>query len=283
MPRLQKPFFGTRVIRPKLMAMGGWAERPATAVIDAVFPRQCPRCGDGGPRPHSILGPTASETLFCIPCRTALEVERHVGICPRCAGTVAPYELSGVGCSECRERPGRIQGTVRVGRYRSAVGELIRSYKFHGREDLLPVLAGRLVEAVRATAWLSQIEAVVAVPAHWTRPLTRSVYPASSLASLVARHIDRPRLALLRRTRRTHQVGLDYAAREKNVKGAFAVRRGVTLRSARLLVIDDVKTTGATLRECAKVLRRAGAAEVYAAVVAHAEWSEGMAHYPDTL
>jgi predicted amidophosphoribosyltransferase len=75
-------------------------------------------------------------------------------------------------------------------------------------------------------------------------------------------------LGVLRRVRGgPHQIGLSHSQRVENVRGAFAMARGVTLRGARLLLVDDVMTTGATLNECAKVLRRGGAAEVYAAVV----------------
>jgi predicted amidophosphoribosyltransferase len=67
-------------------------------------------------------------------------------------------------------------------------------------------------------------------------------------------------------------MDLSYAERIRNVRGAFVVRRDVQLYQARLLLVDDVKTTGATINECAKVLRRAGAAEVYAAVLVTAPW-----------
>lgn len=84
----------------------------------------------------------------------------------------------------------------------------------------------------------------------------------------MARRLNLPLVRVLRRTRAgPHQIGLSYTARAANVRGAFAMRPGVELRDARLLLIDDVRTTGATINECAKVLQASGAAEVYAAVV----------------
>lgn len=91
---------------------------------------------------------------------------------------------------------------------------------------------------------------------------------------MIAKERDLPYVSLLRRVRAgPHQVGLSYEKRIANVQGAFALRRGCELRDARLLLVDDVTTTGATIKECAKVLRRGGAKEVYAAVVSSVGWS----------
>lgn len=165
-------------------------------------------------------------------------------------------------------------GTARVGRYADVLGDLIRSYKYRGREELAPVLGGWLAEVVENAPWFDRMEAIVSVPTHWKHRLTRPLYAADALASIVARRTGLPHLPILGRVRGgPHQIGLNEAAREKNVRGAFAIRRGVTLRNAHLLLIDDVRTTGATINECATVLRRGGAAEVYAAVVVTVGWA----------
>jgi predicted amidophosphoribosyltransferase len=131
-----------------------------------------------------------------------------------------------------------------------------------------PVLGGWLAEVVGAARWLDRVEAIVAVPTHWQHRLGRPLYAAEALAAGVARHTGLPLVPVLRRVRAgRHQIGLSFSERAENVRGLFTVRRGVTLDDSRLLLIDDVKTTGATVNECAKVLRRAGAAEIYAAVV----------------
>lgn len=125
-----------------------------------------------------------------------------------------------------------------------------------------------MAEAVETAPWRERVEAVVSVPTHWKRRFNRPFHAADALASFVARRVNLPHLAVLRRVRAgPHQIGLSPTDRAANVRGAFAVRKGVTLHDARLLLIDDVRTTGATVEECAKVLRREGAAEVYAAVV----------------
>jgi ComF family protein len=147
----------------------------------------------------------------------------------------------------------------------------LRGYKFHRRDDLEPFFAQALIEAARKRPWLERVEAVVPVPTHWRRRLRRPSYPAESLARQLSTATNRPLLNLLKRIRAgPHQVGLSLTARLANVRGAFALRNGVALKNSRLLLIDDVRTSGATLEECARVLKRGGAAEVYGAILVRA-------------
>ncbi len=133
-------------------------------------------------------------------------------------------------------------------------------------------------------AWYEKVEAMVSVPTHWTRRVWHPLRTADALASIVAGRTDLSWLPILKRVRAgPHQIGLSYNERVQNVRDAFALRRGVKLRDARLLLIDDVKTTGATINECAKTLRRGGAAEVYAAVVVTAEWDQSTGQVPPPI
>ncbi len=94
------------------------------------------------------------------------------------------------------------------------------------------------------------------------------------MATIVSRSLGLPVAPVLRRIRGgPHQIGLTYPQRIDNVRGAFAMSRGVTLRGARLLLVDDVATSGATIMECARVLHRGGADAVYVALIARAERS----------
>jgi ComF family protein len=164
-----------------------------------------------------------------------------------------------------------------VGPYAGHLGHLVRSYKYRGREELEPILGDWLAQVVSRASWLDRVEAVVSVPTHWRRRLSRPLYAADALAGVVARRTGLPHLPVLRRVRAgRHQIGLNPAERARNVRGAFAIRRGVTLHDARLLLVDDVKTTGATINECAKMLRDGGAAEVYAAVVVTVHWDGAL-------
>jgi ComF family protein len=239
--------------------------RLSRSLIELVYPARCLAC-----RTWRNLGSSS----LCAECTEVIERERGGATCPTCAASVAPYEVSLGRCGQCRGRSLRIAGTVRVGIYRTLLGQLLRAYKYEGREELQTLLGGWLAEAIHNAPWQDRIEAVVSVPTHWKRRFNRPFHAADALAAHVAVRIGRPNVSVLRRIRAgPHQIGLSPTERTANVRGAFALRKGVTLRDARVLLVDDVKTTGATLEECAKVLRRGGAAEVYAAVVLRVGWA----------
>lgn len=243
---------------------GRYADRVGSAVVDLIFPPRCALCSE--------WLESAGDRL-CAVCRDGLQVEFEEEACPMCAAAVAPYEVRDGRCGKCRGRRPSIGGTVRVGPYRDYLGRLLRNYKYGGRDQLGALLGGWLAKNVVDAPWLDRVEAIVSVPTHWRHRLRRPLHAADGLAAVVARKRSLPHVRILRRVRAgPHQVGLSYTQRANNVRGAFAIRRGVSLRNARLLLIDDVKTTGATLAECAKILRRGGAAEVYAAVAVTVGW-----------
>ncbi len=233
--------------------------RLTRSLSELVFPLRCLGCGT-----WRDLGAGS----FCDECREAINRECAEPSCPTCAAPVSPYEVSLGRCGQCRGRLLHVEGTVRVGIYRDVLGRLLRSYKYHSREELSEALGGWLAEAIERAPWRERVEAIVSVPTHWKRRFNRPFHAADALASFVARKVNLPNVSILRRVRAgPHQIGLSPTQRSVNVRGAFVIRSGVRLCDARLLLIDDVRTTGATLEECAKVLRRGGAAEVYAAVV----------------
>lgn len=246
------------------MRIAGRGSRLAATVADIIFPSHCMLCG-------TAMGEAAAR--LCDPCDVVLARERRTPACPKCARSVAPFEVSDGRCKACRGRRLPVVGMVRVATYADAFSTLVRSYKYHGRQSLEPALGGWLAEAVDVAPWRDRVEAVVAVPTFWRRRVTRPLHAAEALAAVAAKGLRLPNVSLLRRTKGgPHQIGLTYRERLQNVRGAFELRRSAALRDARLLIIDDVKTTGATVNECAKVLRRAGAAEVYAAVLVTVSW-----------
>jgi len=232
---------------------------------DVIFPQSCAVC--------QVMSRT-DETGLCPMCRGIVDQERGVPACPRCGGAVALFELHDGKCAKCRLEPRHhVFGSVRVAPYGGRVGAMVRAYKYQRRYDLEPILGGWLAVVVKGAPWIDRVEAIVSVPTHWRSRLLRPPHAADTLAGCVARELGLPHLQILYRTRPgPRQVGLSHSQRIVNVRGAFALRRGVVLKEARLLIIDDVKTTGATIEECAKVLNKSGASEVYAATVAKAEY-----------
>ena len=242
--------------------------RGVRSLVDLLFPPVCHCCGGWD---------ELTAGLFCAPCADHIYAERHLEACPTCATSVAPFEVSKGRCSRCRARATRIAGTVRVGPYAPYLARLLRAYKYKSREEFEPILGGWLTEALERAPWRQRVEAIVAVPTHWRRRIHRPFHAAERLAAFLAHQARLPQVRILRRVRAgPHQIGLSYPERARNVLGAFALCSGVKLHNARLLLVDDVRTTGATLDECAKVLRRNGAAEVYAAVVVTVGWRSGQ-------
>lgn len=238
--------------------MSRWS-RIGEEALDLLFPRTCPACGTAADLEADGL---------CGPCEIALRGNLGQGYCGRCGSTVGPYAAADDRCSWCRRRSLSVAGMVRVGSFDDALRDLLLAFKYAGREDLDAFLGGKLAAALRFTPWFSQIEAITAVPTCWHRHLGGRPYIAPAIARRAAGETKLPDLPLLRRVRGgPSQVGLNYAQRVKNVEGAFQVTAGVRMDRAVICLVDDVSTTGATLGECARVLKRAGAVKVYAAVV----------------
>jgi ComF family protein len=156
-----------------------------------------------------------------------------------------------------------------VGPYAGTLQEAIQRFKYHGQLPLARPLGELLASSVRHGA-TARPDLVVPVPLHVSRLRARGYNQSRELARHLGHQLKVPvAVDLLRRTRATApQQELDAAARGSNVAGAFAVSG--RLPGRRILLVDDVLTTGATARECAGALRKAGAASVEVAVLGRA-------------
>ncbi len=145
---------------------------------------------------------------------------------------------------------------------------MILAFK-HDHSELASVLAPLAEAALQGSSFYDDIDLFVPVPLHWTRRVLRGY----NQTHLIARQLRHPRGRLkcdLVRARRTHAQpqAATPASRARNVAGAFVVREGHGFSGKTVCLVDDIKTSGATLSECAKVLKEAGAAKVYALVLA---------------
>ena len=176
-------------------------------------------------------------------------------------------------CDCCETLVERSDGEGAVFRYGGPIADAIQRFKYDRRSDL-GVRLGRLM-VDKALGNRGCVDAVVPVPLHWRRRRSRGFDQAALLAVPIAKALGVPvRVRGLRRVRHTpSQVRLPHAARQRNVAGAFAPRR--LCGAKRVLLVDDVRTTGATLASAASALRSAGVSDVRSLVLATRVLREG--------
>ncbi len=230
--------------------------------LDALFPRRCAVCR------RAI--PSSESGAICGTCWTA--IARIEG--PQCPVCGSPFRSDAAlshspthRCGACREAPPSFTRAVSAGLYEGVLAEAIRGCKYRNIVKLIPALSPLLRPALDA---LPAADAVVPVPLHPRRLRQRGFNQSLLLAAWVSRSVERPLWPdALRRIRWTEpQITLDRAQRRSNVRGAFRVRRPRQVKGRRVILVDDVYTTGATANECARVLRGAGAEEVYVVTLA---------------
>ncbi len=245
--------------------LGREACRWAGLGLDLLCPPCCVFCGseavDRGAGDAGGAGP--GTPVVCASCTTLLS--RDV---PRC--DVCGEPNAGTACRHCPGGARGCDGLVVLSSYADEVRDAVLLAKRPGGEARAAGLAALLVRrhATRLAGW--EIDLVSPVPMHWMRRAARGTSAADELARGVAAAMRLPYRRLLRRCRATPmQNELPFAARHGNVRDAFRSAGGVSGR--RVLIVDDVTTTGATLAECRRALVVAGAAAVFAAAVARAD------------
>jgi predicted amidophosphoribosyltransferase len=227
-------------------------------LIDLLFPARCPLC------PRAAM----EGSSFCRGCAEEVFTDQSLA-CPGCAATVGPSSHAGDGkCAWCRDAGFAFDGVFRLGTYTGQRRGLVLMLKSASNEWLAQLAAAewlrRRGEPLRALG----VTCVLPVPMHWRRRLGRQGNHACSLARALARGLGTPyRPWWLWRVRDTpQQKGLTREERLRNLSGAFSVW-GMP-RGERVLLVDDVVTTGVTAHEVAQTLKRAGASCVWVAALA---------------
>jgi ComF family protein len=234
--------------------------------LDLIFP---PHALDGAPAAQA--GGLSAETWSRI----------HFLDGPVCDGCGAPFEYDqgrGARCAACMARPRAFAAARAACLYDEASREPILKLKHADRPDLAGLFALWIGRAARDL--VAEADAVAPVPLHPLRLLRRRYNQAAEIARPLARREGLLYLpdALVRRRATQSQAGKSGSGRRRNVAAAFAVperRRGL-IEGRRILLIDDVMTTGATAEGCARALKSAGAARVDVAVVARVKEMSGL-------
>lgn len=240
--------------------MSGWKKILASAgrwAVDLLFPPTCAVCGSDR---------REGEPVLCGHCRSAFP--HWTGRACRICGT--PLPDGGARCWACRHGRRAFGFCRSAGLYEGRLRQAILLLKYGGRDVLARPLGACLAETFRARPELKSVQLVVPVPLHFLKRHARGFNQAELLARFFAAESGLPleTRALARRRWTRAQAGLGREKRRANMENAFTVPRPDAVRGRRILLIDDVCTTGATLESCARALTQAGALRVHALTLA---------------
>ena len=230
------------------------------ALLDIVLPPICHIC-------HSFI-PDAGALHICPACRDRLPVVSSP-LCPLCG---IPFIGTGNDhrCGACLTHPPYFDTARAPYLYEGPIRDLIHSFKYNQRTHLRYPLALLTLDGLSRLVPDGQPQLIVPVPLHRSRLRQRGFNQAVLLGRVLSRRLSLPMLpdALVRIRPTEPQITLSATERRVNVKGAFRVNRPGRIAGTRILLLDDVMTTGSTMDECAKELKKAGAESVVAATIA---------------
>ncbi len=249
-------------------------------LVTTFFPADCRACGEPLLRAGSssicddCVGRVQTQTaVLCRLCGEALDME---GV--RFAGQ---FPAEGLLCAPCRFAPPEFERAVAYAAYENELREMVHLLKYErvrGVARPLGTMLARAVETLEGAAGADLM--VVAVPLFPAKERQRGYNQSVLVAEEALRELKRsrsewrlrPAHGVIRRVRDTQsQFSLTATGRRRNLRGAFAVDKAAMVVGREVLLVDDIYTTGATARECARVLRRAGASKVWVATVARAQ------------
>ncbi|MGB7582588.1 MAG: ComF family protein [Sedimentisphaerales bacterium] len=235
------------------------------AVSDAVgglgqllWPSKCVNCGE-----HNV----ETGSGLCGDCWEGLTSVCSADYCRRCGRDVSPYVAREGVCLNCRGEQMRFDGIARAGMYAESLRDMVKAFK-NDKTELDSLMVWLADTALQTSTFFQDIDFFVPVPLHWRRRFNRGY----NQSYLLARGLKHPSakvstdLVRIRYTKPQSEM-LSFAARVKNVKGAFAVRYRHPFTGRKICLVDDIKTTNATLNECANTLKEAGASKVFALVL----------------
>ena len=254
------------------------AARLCATLLNLVLPDDCRLCGEPLENFNSI--PVCARCLastkplvaeyFCVTCRTPFLSE-------------FPLDENGK-CGLCRHGLNDYDAAYSYGAYEGELRDLIHLLKYQRIEPLAKPLSKLLIKALPLD---QHFDCIVPLPLHWTRRIWRGFNQAALIAIPLAQYMSVPLVHALRKKKyRPPQVGLTNAQRRENVRGVFVVEKPLLIEGRRILLVDDVFTTGATASACAKALKKAGAKHVSLLTLARVDRRPTMAEFrftPDPM
>lgn len=224
------------------------------------FPERCILC-------NCVI---RNKKAVCAECFHKLELLSEVRTCKKCSH---PVSEGAILCNTCLTHPHYFTACFAAALYKEELRSSIIKFKFYKRPDLHRGLARLILMSLAKFDFLPRFDAVIGVPLSAKRLAERGYEQAILIAKVVAEELSVPLLdACVKKTRdAAAQSKLSYTKRQKNLRGAFDVVNPDEVKGKVILLVDDIYTTGATVDEISRVLLKAGAKEVYVAVVALTE------------
>ena len=231
------------------------------AAVSLLYPPVCTICGRTVRAGEYLCNDCEAKTIRIVP-----------PFCEKCSESFEGSISEPFTCANCAHRTMHFDAAVAAYRGRGVVRQIIHEFKY-GRQIHLQHLVARWLCAALDDERLRgrKFDVIIPVPLHASRQRERGFNQAKLIAQLLSVDSSIPAKPLLKRVRyTTTQTALDRAERMENLHNAFRLRKKADVRALRVLLVDDVLTTGSTLSECARVLKRAGALSVHAATAARA-------------
>jgi ComF family protein len=225
------------------------------SLLNILFPETCPVCH--GPAKNHSIAP------FCANCwQTVSPYEGPA--CLRCGKPLVSD--ASITCGECLQDEPAFTSARSFGLYEGALKKAINLLKYHNVKRLSKPLSD-IITPVKIPA----VDTVVPVPLYEKRLRQREYNQSALLAKYLAESLGVSVLlnCLVKIRDTAPQVGLRSKDRRKNIKNAFAVTQREQIEGKNIMLVDDVVTTGATIRECSRVLKKAGADNIYVIALAH--------------
>jgi len=239
------------------------AKEVVSGLADMLFPAQCPTCG------AALIG--GGGDLFCSNCLSSVRFTTS----PQCTSCGVPFATTQGAdhlCEECILSTPPFSVARSLGVYEGALLDAIHLFKYHEKISVGEALGRMMAQAPYDSLAIEDYSLIIPVPLHPKRLRERGFNQSLVLARQVSKRFSVPLdFSVLRRTIHTEsQVTLSGRKRRTNVRGAFEVVDRGRVEDKRIVLIDDVYTTGSTAAECSKVLMKSGAKEVAVLTLARA-------------
>lgn len=200
--------------------------------------------------------------FLCPECRQEFKVMQTL-TCPKCGR----INNSGIYCLNCRKNYS-LNGIIYAAKFNGSVKEMIHYLKYNKYQTIAASLAKLVLKKLQISK-VTKDSIIVPVPLHWSRYWQRGFNQSELIAKIISKNLKLEYISALKRIKNTaQQMRLKRQGRLENLKDAFKIENPELISGKNILLVDDVATTGATLNECAKVLKRAGAKKVWGVVVA---------------